>query len=405
MNDRLALPTTAVFDVRGPHRPKATGGALTKVCGLPILVRNLLVLQRRGFEQALILVHPDDVSRVSAELHRYRQLHLSWSCLEDAGESLDGLRSALAERNVNEGVAVWPGSLSFGRVLPRAVTSGESALLSVCRLDPGGRVSPIHLAEGPVMVRDKSARRQAERALLSSLRKKADGAVAKVDRYVSLAISRQIMRLPVRPNHVTLVAAILGIGCGVLAAHGGYVWMLAGALGFQLNSIFDGIDGEIARSKFLESRLGQWLDTVSDDITNLSFMVGASVGCFRTWHQPRHIYLGIVAAGGFLLVTAFMYHYLITQARSGDLNDVRMPWERPSRDAPVRPTGRLTRLLDRCKWVVRRDTYIFLSTLFALAGQLHLMLWLFAAGATVTWTSFAAYRVAGLFSPGQGRAQ
>jgi phosphatidylglycerophosphate synthase len=392
--------TTAVFDVRGSHRPKAAGGALAKVGGLPILVRNLLVLQRRGFQRALIVVHPDDAPRISGELRRYPQLHLSWSCLEDAGESVD-LRSCLDERDRKPGVNIWPGSLSFGRSLPRASASGESASLFISRLYPGGQVSPIGLAEGPVMVRDECSRRQAERALLNSLRKNADGAVAKIDRYVSLAISRQLMRLPVRPNHVTIAAAILGIACGVLASHGGYGWMLAGALGFQLNSIFDGIDGEIARSKFLESRLGQWLDTVADDITNLSFMLGASAGCFRTWHQSRYLYLGLVAAGGFLIASGFMYHYLITRARSGDLNDFRMPWER---SGDVSAPGRLTRLLDRFKWIVRRDMYIFLSTVFALAGQLRVMLWLFAAGATVTWTSIAAYRVAGLLPSRQGRA-
>jgi hypothetical protein len=100
-----------------------------------------------------------------------------------------------------------------------------------------GKLERVPLPERAVIVVDRATVRQAERELLRSLRKDADGAVAKFDRYVSLAISRLLMALPIKPNHITAVAVLIGISCGVLVAHGGYAWMLLGAAAFQLNSI------------------------------------------------------------------------------------------------------------------------------------------------------------------------
>jgi phosphatidylglycerophosphate synthase len=247
----------------------------------------------------------------------------------------------------------------------------------------------------PIVGVDRAAVLAAERALLRSLRKDADGVVAKFDRYVSLALSRRLMALPIKPNHVTLFAALVGILCGLVTAHGGYGWMLLGALGFQANSILDGIDGEIARAKLLESRVGQWLDTVADDVSNLAFMVGVSLGCYRTFGAPLYLVLGGMAAVGFLLASSFMYHYLITRAHSGDLNDFAMPWEEGTagkRDLSLQAQGLVARFLARCKWLVRRDAYVFLCTICGLLGQLRVMVWLFAVGTTAAWTSILTYR-------------
>jgi hypothetical protein len=52
----------------------------------------------------------------------------------------------------------------------------------------------------------------------------------------------------------------------------------------------------------------------------------------------------------------------------------------------------VSRFLARVKWLVRRDTYVFICTVLGLLGQLRIMVWLFALGSTATWTSIFAYR-------------
>jgi phosphatidylglycerophosphate synthase len=429
-------PRVACLDLRGDQAPRSEGGPLAVVCGLPVLVRSLLVLERAGYQQAFLLVPSEYRARVRAELARHPRLRMPVAIVDvdnkmDA-DSLAPLMSALADAPAETQVLFWPATLSFGRRMPElgelpaggillgtdpesgrdsglavvgaAVLRMRSAL-SWSALAAEGQVTRAPMSPAPVAVRDSAGARQAERALLFSLRKDADGVVAKFDRYVSLAISRWLMALPIKPNHVTLFAALVGVSCGLIVAHGGYAWMLCGALAFQFNSILDGVDGEIARAKLLESRTGQWMDTLSDDASNLSFILGVSVGSYRTSGSGVYLGLGAMAGFGFLMASALMYHYLITQAHSGDLNDFVMPWKQGVReraDSSGRTMNPVSRALARMQWMFRRDTYAFLCTLCGLVGQLRIMVWLFALGTTLAWGSILGYRALVSLCSGQG---
>ena len=402
------------------------GGPLANVCGLPILVRTLLVLQRGGIERTCVLVEPAHRAAIEGALVRHARVRVPFAIVEGTGDSLAPMVAALADRPAGTEVVVWPAALSLGRRAPAwceipaggmlcgqdPASGRDSGLVlstvGVLRAHPDlsipvlaeslaaeGRLGRVPLPQRPVSVVDRVTIRLAERELLASLRKDADGVVARFDRYVSLFISRHLMALPIKPSHVTVVAALVGILCGLLVAHGGYAWMLLGALAFQLNSILDGVDGEIARAKLLESWSGQWFDTLADDLANLSFMVGVSVGSYRTWGSSAYLALGAIASAGFLITSTIMYHFLLTRAHSGDLNDFVMPWKEgsaPGPECPDRAAPLVARFLARVQCVFRRDAYVFLCTLAGIAGQLRFMAWLFAVGTTAVWASIVLYR-------------
>jgi hypothetical protein len=50
------------------------------------------------------------------------------------------------------------------------------------------------------------------------------------------------------------------------------------------------------------------------------------------------------------------------------------------------------RVLARLRWLLRRDAFVFMSTVCALAGQLRVMAWLFALGVTGVWIAIVIYR-------------
>jgi phosphatidylglycerophosphate synthase len=425
-SDGARLPLTVVFDLEGD----CLRGALTRVCGLPVLLRNLLLCQRHGVTRVILSCADSDRPRVEAALaSRPVALPLVWA---------RGPREAALP--VEGDVVHWPAALTFGRFFPESLGTDRGRPLVVPGSRPDGpallrapvaawlasepgarptaplwtdRAEALRLSLAPARetsahavheVRDRASARDAEAALLRSLRKNADGAVAKYDRYVSLAISRFLMKLPVTPNHVTCAAALLGALCGVLVAFGGYLPMLLGALAFQFNSIFDGIDGEIARAKLLESRLGQWLDTLADDFSNFAFVVGVGVGCYHTYHWSGYWMLGLIAGLGQLCSSAVQYHYIITVARSGDLNDFKPPWEAHAPSERPRDGGEPRGLISRIEWLFRRDAFVAMSTAFAIIGQLRVLTWIFAIGANLVWTSVLGYRaVMGLNAAGQSR--
>src|SRR5438105_3958994 len=111
--------------------------------------------------------------------------------------------------------------------------------------------------------------------------KETDGFFARhVDRKISGAISRQLLRTPVTPNQITLAVTAIGIGAGFLMAQPGYWPKLAGALLFLITSILDGCDGEVARAKHLTSRWGGWLDLWGDNVVHIVVFYGLGRGLF-----------------------------------------------------------------------------------------------------------------------------
>ena len=84
-----------------------------------------------------------------------------------------------------------------------------------------------------------------------------------VSRYVNRKISTRISELLVdyvEPFHMTFFSFLVGISAGLL---GLFNPPLAGVV-YQVSSILDGVDGEIARSAMKKSRFGGYLDSILD---------------------------------------------------------------------------------------------------------------------------------------------
>jgi CDP-L-myo-inositol myo-inositolphosphotransferase len=121
---------------------------------------------------------------------------------------------------------------------------------------------------------------EAEKKLYASLVKPADGFMARhVNRKVSLFLSTRLWRLGLTPNMVTTFTLALGLLAGLAFSKGsGAGWGLLGAALFQLHSIIDGVDGELARLLLKESTLGFWYDISADNLTHMAVFAGIAMG-------------------------------------------------------------------------------------------------------------------------------
>lgn len=145
------------------------------------------------------------------------------------------------------------------------------------------------------------------RAVLAATAKPGDGIVSQlINRPISRAITRPLLRaVGISPFVATAFAAALAAAMLLLLVFGGPHGLLLGAALFQLASIVDGVDGEIARATFRGTTTGALADSLVDAVTNVSFIAGVAANLWAQGNVRAALGgaagLAIFAAGLFLV--------------------------------------------------------------------------------------------------------
>ncbi len=226
----------------------------------------------------------------------------------------------------------------------------------------------------------------AERKLDGWLVKPTDGIFARMNRKVSIPISRQIIRFPITPNMVSLFTLGVSFLSGLYFAFGGYRNMLIGALLGLFASILDGCDGEVARMKLQESAFGCWLETICDYLYYLFMFTGMTIGLLRS--SGMRIYLvwgGLLLFGALasFLVTGWQRHRLAA-GRPEQLLGIWHAQATRRRSNPLLYLGRHT------EFIVRRCFLPYAILFFAVFNITNVAFVLAALGANLVW-SIALY--------------
>ena len=109
-----------------------------------------------------------------------------------------------------------------------------------------------------------------------------------MNRPISRVVTRLLLRFPTTPNAWTLLIFPIPIVASLILLHGTYWSFLWGLVLFQVFSVLDGCDGEIARAKFLESERGRRLDDLFDVLSNILLVVGLGFGLSRQANLAGH---------------------------------------------------------------------------------------------------------------------
>lgn len=166
-----------------------------------------------------------------------------------------------------------------------------------------------------VTISDEESRRRASRALWRTCRRPYDGLGDRyVIRAISTRLSRVLCRLGATPNQVTVVNILIGlVACGVVVAGTHAAFAIAGVLMFA-QVVLDSCDGELARIRYMHSRLGMILDNGSDDLIDNLFVAMMAIGIGGIW---AWIGVGAAVARSF---SALMIH--VDVARRGKAGDI-----------------------------------------------------------------------------------
>lgn len=358
-----------------------------RVAGLPLVLRAVLTLQRRGVDSLRVVT--DAASRAAVEQVLADPRVRPGLELVTASSHEDAVREAVeaaptpllvTRHDVVVAPAVYDallGAPAAGartivarvdgqRAGPRLVSPGAEAPELEVELDvPGAWALEASTPEG---------RREAVRQLFEACRKPVDGLVSRhLNRHVSIFLSKRLVETPVTPNAVSAVTFALGVAAALCVARGGYAAMLVGAVLFQWNSILDGVDGELARVRFQGSKLGEWIDTVSDDASNVLFYAGLGLGARAMGLE----WLGWTAFGAALLgvLTAALYYAELVRLGSGDF--YALAWT-PPRAGLVGSIETFFRL------VLKKDFFILLFVGMAVLGALPWAGPIMLLGTTIT---------------------
>lgn len=310
----------------------------------------------------------EEISRLAPELG-YR--HAAIAELESAPDDV-----YLAGEYLLSGEAIAAALRADPASLPDARTGIGFNLESIMALYDAGRLEDLRK-------RLDSAGKQ---ILLGTI-KPTDGIVSRhVNRPISTRISGILLQTRwVRPNHATALTALAAALMFASLVFGGHDGLIAGAILFQAASVLDGVDGEIARATFRTSASGATLDSLTDALTNLGFLIGLGIN-LHLQGFGHALVLGLAGFGFLGIGLAVLGLHTLRTGKSVNFDALKQVVRRYQ-----------SPLADWVVWLTMRDFLALASAVMVVLGLASTLLVVFAGG-TFLWLlavlSFAAVEAA-----------
>jgi len=399
--------------------------ATRKVAGVPLIIRTVMTMAQAGIKKCTLLIVESQRERMEDFLAHYRKDRLPQIEMIGYDEPYrvsPNIIRAIDERIADEFILInanllfetklidvirgmesgdekillcqagvhplpiygitksaWGKLLDFTTERPRSIQSCITKLLES---------TPSNIAHKPpeistFLISHLKERIVAEKFLAENIRHATGGPIARfINKRISLPISLILSKMWISPNAITAVNIVIGLFSGVFVADGHrYSIILLGAVLFQIASIVDGCDGEVAKLTFRTSKFGQYIDTLSDNLSLCSFLIGLMAGYWRQTHSPIAFYVG-----GLMFLTTgitlfWMIRYLKQNTKSASLVTFDTEYLQKLKDQP----RFLFLLIKYGKYLLKKDVFSFMFLCFALLGVLYWCLF-----ATTIGTTFGA---------------
>jgi phosphatidylglycerophosphate synthase/uncharacterized membrane protein YbhN (UPF0104 family) len=417
------------------------GSPLRKVGSVPVLLRSILGAAKAGAARIVVVIDRVKGVPLRQELLKTGRVptNVEWCGVTSGEDSVPSLIGQLASEigghlvliagdrvyqpSLHKRVAEWDGeadvlTLTTGGELVGMCSLSRKASIDLAMLNPTTAESfediaylmtKTHVVESePVAdeqwqrVLNEKQRIRAERKLDSWLVKPTDGIFAKMNRKLSIPISRVIIPFPITPNMVSLFTLGVSFAAGAFFALGGYWNMFTGATLSWLSSVLDGCDGEVARLKLQESAFGCWLETVCDNLYYLFIFSGLTMGLVRSSGNRSYLVWGGLLLFGVIasaLMTGVQRHQLASDRPERYL----LEWHKR---ADSRSSNPLLYLGRHTEFIIRRCFLPYVILFFSLFGVMNWFLIGATAGANMVWIvasysylSFTPTRASALESP------
>jgi phosphatidylglycerophosphate synthase len=410
----------AIFLDDGEPGSRQFSSSLYRVGTLPILLRTIIAAQKAGSTRIMVVADPATRRKVQRALFFAGRLPESVEWIEAAaGASLSQRLLLIVNKAPSEWLVLVDGNTTYHPSLLRrasesgnertalALTSGDefAGIFALpvemlrdfaerCPTQTGtlselqSSLTEMHSVVSMPVAEDQWQRvntpedcQAAERKLDRWLVKPTDGIYARLNRRISIPISRQLIKFPITPNMVSIFTLGVGIASAGFFAYGGYWSTLVGAFLCLFASILDGSDGEVARLKLQESDFGCWLETICDYAFYLFLLVGMTIGQWRSSGSRAYL-----AYGGLLLFGALASFLALGWERrrlaSGRPEQLLKIWQGHAESRPSNPFLYFGR---RLEFIVRRCFFPYALLVFAFFNLMNVAFVLSVIGANLVW--------------------
>lgn len=114
-------------------------------------------------------------------------------------------------------------------------------------------------------------------------------------RKISEPIAVLLSKTTVTPNQVSFISIMSSVIAGIFFSFGEWKYLAVGYLFLQLAFLMDHVDGNLARYAKKSSAFGNWVDEISNKLHKFFFIIGLSIGVFRSTNNYLYLVLGSVA--------------------------------------------------------------------------------------------------------------
>lgn len=320
------------------------------VAGLPAAARSVHAAAQAGLARCWVLVRgaqaPDALTRAEAQ-RLAGDMQLGWLGTE-----------AELERLPDEPALFIPGEWlvraeEIGAVLAAGVGAGQVHGMRLAA--SSHHAGMLDLIGKPEEAESYSAQ---TRQIIAATAKPGDGIVSRhINRPISQAISRLLLTWPgIRPIHGTWGTAAIAVVMAAALLTGTQAGLILGAVLFQVASMFDGVDGEIARATFRTSPQGAKLDSLIDAATNIACLGGVAINL----HLRGESQAALAGAGGILLLAIGL---TVIGRRTRSARD-GMTFNAVKDHFAARPS----RLMQWLTWLTMRDFFALAGAILVVAG-------------------------------------
>lgn len=275
-------------------------------------------------------------------------------------------RIAVDEQGTYAG-AVWATRDSAAELLNALSRDFEAGDETV--IDTFERVEVGYRARHPAAT--KADARAADAWQFELIHKPLDGFLpAHYQRPLARPFTRIFLRLPLTPNMISVLSTLVSLSGCFIAAHESWNMHILGLCLLLFGVILDACDGEVARLRMQESKLGAWLDAIGDDAARIGLIL--AVGFHLAPQYPDLPVLWVMLGTLALTITSMslIYWYCIFVLGSSSNQDYEAALG-VGNNVEVSDEGRsLGRIIGDIGTTIARR--VFIDPAILILGLLHL---------------------------------